>query len=219
MSGFFSQTFRTIPVDNPGLALYTLALYSPGRANFSFFTYTFPLSPQSVRKEFTAMSAIYDVAGTPAQGGIQRVVDLYGDSPFMFVIEGTTGQQRHSTDGYLFTGRQSLEQILELFTLFAELNQIQMSHNSPDMYSMEFYDYYTQEFWQVVPVGPQGIRQTSQQPNLQYYQLRLAGVKPVKAPIISDIFADQAAQLLIAAQSTVASAVQDLIIGLQGTYI
>lgn len=205
------QTFRTIPVPTPGLALFTLALRQPGPALLSFFTYTFPLSPQALRKEYTAMSTVYDIQGSPSQGGVQRVVDIFGNTPFTFVIEGTTGQQRHSTDGYLFTGRQSIDQILEILELYASLNQAQMANNSRQLYTLEFYNYFAQEFWQVVPDGPQGITQTNQSPTLQFYRLRFAGIKPVNAPLVSNIFSDQVAQLFIAGSSYVKKGVQSLI--------
>jgi hypothetical protein len=211
------QTFRTMDVPTPGLALYTLALYAPG-AWFSFMTYTFPLSPQSLRREFVSMSTVYDVQGPVLEGGVTRVVDMYGNSPMTFVIGGTTGQKRHSADGYLFTGRQSIDQVLELFTLFADLNQKQMAADSDKMYTMEFYDYYTQNFWQVVPVGPQGITQGIQAPTLQFYQFRLAGIKPVSAPILSNLFADQVGQMFIAASSAVGDVVRGFVGGLVGLY-
>jgi len=212
------QTFRTIPVPTPGLALFTLALRQPGPALLSFFTYTFPLSPQSLRKEYTSMSTVYDVQGTAAQNGVARLVDVYGNTPFTFVIEGTTGQQRHSTDGYLFTGRQSIDQILELLQLYADLNQVQMANNAKQLYTLEFYNYFAQEFWQVVPDGQQGISQSAQSPTLQFYTLRLAGIKPVNAPIVSNIFSDQAAQLFIAGSSYAAKGVRALIGSALGTY-
>lgn len=203
-----SQTFRTIPVPTPGLALFTLSLRFPGPSKLPSFTYTFPLSPQALRKEYSAMSTVFDRQGSPIQNGVQRDVDIYGNSPFTFVIEGTTGQQRHSTDGYLFTGRQSIDQILYILNLYAEANQAQMQNNDPRMYSLEFYNYFSQEFWQVVPVGPQGISQTVQAPGLQFYRLRLAGVQSVSAPLVSDIFSDQVAQLFIAGSSAVSRQVQ-----------
>jgi len=209
------QTFRTMDVPTPGLALYTLALYKPG-SWFSFMTYTFPLSPQSLRREFTSMSTVYDVQGPVLEGGVTRVVDMYGISPMTFVIGGTTGQKRHSADGYLFTGRQSIDQVLELFGLFASLNQAQMARDSDKLYKMEFYDYYTQSFWEVVPVGPQGITQGIQAPTLQFYQFRLAGIRPVSAPIVSDLFADQVGQMFIAASATVAGIVGDFVTSLVG---
>lgn len=205
-----SQTFRTIPVPTPGLALFTIALRAPSAAKLSFMTYTFPLSPQALRKEFTAMTAVYDIQGSPAQQGIQRIADVYGNSPFNFVIEGTTGQQRHSTDGYLFTGRQSIDQIMLLFGLYADLNQVQMANNDPNLFTMEFYNYFAQEFWQVVPTGPQGVAQTSQAPTLQFYRFRLAGIQRVNAPLVSNIFSDQIGQLFIAGASRVTGLVEGL---------
>lgn len=221
MSGALSlltQNFSTIKVPNLRLALYTLSIRSPGFSLLSFFTYTFPISPSAINKSFTAMSSIYDTAGPPSTKGVTRTIDSYGASPVVYSIEGTTGWDRHQTDGYIFTGLQSIQQIQYLLSLYASLNQQQKQANNPSLYTLEFYDYFNQEYWQVEPIGEQEIRQSDRAPTLQYYRFRLAGIQQVSAPLISDIFADQVQQLFIAGASAAASSVQGAITNILSTY-
>ncbi len=183
-NGFINiyQDYRTENVVNNRLALYTLSIIEPLNPHSSVFSVTFPLSPESIKKMFVAMSHVYDVQGQPFQGGVNRIVDQYGNSPVQYQIEGTTGWQRHSNDNFSFTGIQSLQQVEKLLGQFAILNQNQQQNGSANLYTMEFYDYFMQEFWQVVPVGPQIIRQDASSPILTYYNLNLMGIKPVNNP-------------------------------------
>ncbi len=207
LTSLLSQNFSTLKGPNLRLALYTLSIRRPGFSLLSLFTYTFPLSPSSVRKSFAAMSSIYDTAGSPFTSGVQRHVDDFGNAPVMYSIEGTTGVDRHSTDGFIFTGLQSIQQIQFLLNLYASLNQQQKLANNPNLYTLEFYDYFNHEYWQVQPIGDQEILQSERAPLLQYYRIRLAGIQPVSAPLISNIFADPVQQLFAAGSGAAASAV------------
>ena len=163
------QSFQTISLPNNQLALYTLVIRGPAPSTAIKYGYTFPLSPQSVSQEFTAKTQIWDVAGSAQQQGVQRVVDLYGNSPKTFVLEGTTGWQYHSTDGMAYTGMQSIALLQNLLAQFAVLNKQQVDNNNPNPYIMEFYDYFSSNFWQVVPSGRQVIRQDQSRPLLFFY--------------------------------------------------
>lgn len=221
MSGLISaltQNFSTIKVPNLRLALYTLSIRSPGFSLLSFFTYTFPISPSAIRKSFSAMSTMYDTAGPPLTQGVTRSFDDFGNCPVTYTIEGTTGWDRHSTDGMIFTGLQSIQQIQALLSLYAQLNQVQKRANNPSLYTLEFYDYFNHEYWQVQPVGDQEIRQSDRAPLLQYYRFQLAGVQQVSAPLISDIFADPVQQLFAAGSSAVARGVTSAIDSVLGIY-
>lgn len=188
-------TFRTIPVPPYKPALYTLSIRSPGFAAAPYSVYTFPMSPASVHKTYTAMSAMYDTAGTPAQLGVQREMDIFGNSPVIYTLEGTTGWQRHSNDAYAWTGQQSIQNLQYLLNLYAQLNQEQMQSGIQSLYTLEFYDYFNNEFWQVEPIGEQGIFQDAGQPLWQRYRFTLPGIKRVDAPIFSSL-ADPIGQLL-----------------------
>ena len=172
--------FRTIDVGNRGVALYQLSIRDPGQAFADLITYTFPLTPASVRSEPNALSTFSDTQGLPLQSGVARVMDTYGLSPPMFTIEGTTGWDRHSSDGYVLTGLQSILLLRSFIDQYVQLNQNQRQAGNPNLYALEFYDYFTSQFWQVEPVGPQIVRQTNDRPQLSFYRFRLAAICPVR---------------------------------------
>lgn len=177
------QSFQTIPLPNAQLALYRISIRGPNGGSV-VNDYTFPISPMNISKEFTAYTNIYDVAGEANTAGVARVADIYGNSPVTYTIAGTTGWQRHSTDNYRFTGMESIAAIQAALNSFAALNAQQQASNNSDLYTMEFYDYFAQEFWQVVPVGRQVISQDQARPLLFMYQFRLAGIKNLNSPEI-----------------------------------
>jgi hypothetical protein len=106
--------FRTISVPAIQPALYQLSIRNPGQQFTELATYTFPLTPSSLRSERSSMSSYFDTQGPASSQGVSRVVDTYGLAPPIFTIEGTTGWDRHLSDGYILTGLQSL-QLLEQF--------------------------------------------------------------------------------------------------------
>jgi hypothetical protein len=185
MSEFISTTgmsFRTIDNPNYQAAIYALSIRGPGELRSEYLTYTFPMSPESLRKEWTAMTAVYDTQGQPFQGGVDREVDMFGQAPPVFTIEGSTGNKRHQTDGYLFTGLASVQAVELLFAKFARLNQTQIAQQAP-LYTLEFYDYFRNDYWQVAPEGPQGLYQSKDRPLYVNYRFRLVAIKKVSAPI------------------------------------
>lgn len=179
-----SQSFQNIPLTNSKLALYTLSIRAPNSGSL-VTSFTFPLSPSSVIKEYTAMSNIYDVKGSAAQFGVQRTVDTYGNSPISYRIEGTTGWQYHSTDGFSQTGNDAIASLQIMLNQFAQYNISQQDNNSADLYTLEFYDYFSGDFWQVIPIGPQIIRQNRDRPLYFDFAFRWAGVQSLSAPMPS----------------------------------
>jgi len=218
LTSLLSQSFSTVKVPNTRLALYTLSIRSPGYSLLSFFTYTFPISPGALRKSPTAMTAIYDSSGPSFAAGVTRNVDSFCQAPPIFTLEGTTGWDRHRTDGMIFTGLQSIQQLQYLLNLYAQLNQQQMQANNPSLYTLEFYDYFNQDYWQVEPIGPLDISQSERAPTLQYYRLRFAAIQPVSAPLISNLFADPIQQLFAAGAGSASQALQGGISSILGTY-
>ena len=73
----------------------------------------------------------YYTAGPPLTTGVTRSIDDFGIAPVMYLIEGTTGWDRHQTDGMIFTGLQSVQQLQLLIRTFAALNQQQKLANNP----------------------------------------------------------------------------------------
>jgi hypothetical protein len=178
------QIFRTLPGGAPGAAVYQLSIRSPGQQFAELSTYTFPLSPSSVKYAVNALSTYNETQGSPQNQGVTRVIDTYGLSPPIIDIEGTTGYDRHTADGYILTGIESITLLRKFLSTYALLNQQQQAAGNPQMYSLEFYDFYSSSFYQIEPVGPQIFRQTNDRPLLMYYRFHWAAVAPVSAPIL-----------------------------------
>lgn len=181
-----SQLYRTIDVQNgTGIVLYQLSIRDPGNAFADLATYTFPLSPSSLRSEPNSLSTYSDTQGLPLQSGVARVVDTYGTAPPIFTVEGTTGWNRHSTDGYVLSGLQSMLLLRNFIDSYVQLNQQQRQAGNPNLFALEFYDYFTSNFWQVEPIGPMIIRQSSDRPQLSFYRFRLAAICPLRLTAIN----------------------------------
>lgn len=212
------QSFSTIPLSNFNTALYELAIRAPGQAQALVSSYIFPISPSAIQKEVVAMTNIFDVRGSAVQNGVQRIADTYGNAPPIFVIRGTTGWQFHSTDGFAFTGLDSVIAVENLLQQFAQLNQVQAQANQP-LYTLEFYDYFKGEFWQVVPMGPQGISQSNRRPLLFDYVFRFAAIRPldsVLATVINDPLADDFSTPAAEAQSSLSVSIAASLSGYTG---
>lgn len=172
------QQFRNVGLANLRPAVYSLTMRG-GDGSVSKFR--FPLSPRSVRRQYMAMGNFYDVAGSPKQGGVNRIVDIYGNSPYIFTIEGTTGWQLHSTDGGLSPGIDALNALQTLLGSYAEANQVAQAQNGP-LATLEFADSFLQSVWQVEPMGEQGYRQDAQQPLYVTYSFRFVGIRDLNQP-------------------------------------
>jgi hypothetical protein len=198
MSGFSGiyQHYETRDVANLQLALYTLSIRSPKAPYPVFQTYTFPISPQSVRKQITAMSSLYDVQGSVVEDGVHRIVDQYGNSPVTFTLSGTTGWKTHNSDGYKYTGLQSITAVQKLLNLFSEINQEQRLNNQRHLFTLEFMDYFSGDYWEVIPIGEQEVRLDSAQPLFTYYNFRLAGVRPLSNPPPKPVAPDPISQMM-----------------------
>jgi hypothetical protein len=215
MSGSFIpnlvQSFTTVPVININLAVYALSIRSPGIARAEYQTYTFPLSPESLRKEPVAMTRFIDTQGPASLNGVQRQTDFYGLAPPTFRIQGTTGWQRHANDGFLTTGLQAIQNLEQFLVTYAQQNATLVANGASDLYTLEFYDYFKQDFWQVEPVGPQGIQQAATRTLLSYYNFTLVGVKKVNMPLLSQLeerlFVTAATTLMQGAQATIGTIV------------
>ena len=179
-----AQSFKTTPFvwDQP--AFYQLSIRLPNAQFSELSTYTFPLSPQSIRATRNALSNTLDVQGTLGadNSGVKRLIDRYGLTAPTFIIEGTTGWDRHQTDGFLLGGIQSMQLLKSFIQKYSNLNEGKREAGDPNLYTLEFYDYFSLEFWVVEPVGPQIVRQGSDRPNLTYYRFQLAAQKPAGIP-------------------------------------
>lgn len=178
------QYFYTKGATNTSVALYQLSIRKPNGSLSILpgYNFVFPLSPQLVRKTASPLTAIYDVQGTSKNLGVQRKVDEFGLAPPFFTIVGTTGWQFHSADGFLWTGQGACTRLQNLIDTYISLNQTIIQNQSGDPYTLEFYDFFRNEFWVVVPRGPIRIEQSADRPILSNYVLDLAAVKSVSYP-------------------------------------
>jgi hypothetical protein len=187
LTSFLEQRFSTLPVSivGQGIAIYALSIRAPGTSGIPLpgQTFIFPMSPQNVRKEPVTLTTIYDVQGPPSTYGVTRQGDQWGQAPPTYLIRGTTGWKRHSTDGFLTSGKQAIGNIQALLSQYAQLNQEKMLQGATQFYTLEFYDYWMNDFWQVEPVGPQVFEQSADRPIITYYTFRLACIRSVSAPI------------------------------------
>ena len=170
----------TVPADQP--VLYQLSIRAPGNGASEVATYTFPLSPSALRSSNNALNAYYNTRGPsnqPGSPGVVRNIDRYGITPPIFTIEGTTGWDRHNTDGYAYTGLQSIQTLQQFLIYYEQLNQQQIEANNPSLYTLEFYDYFTNQFWCIDPSGEQIVRQSADRPLLTYYRFVWVATVPV----------------------------------------
>ena len=181
------QHFQTADVGQYQPAIYQLSIRAPGQAFAELATYTFPLTPTVLRKERNALSTFMETQGPPGSNGVTRIVDSYGLSPPIWTIEGTTGWDRHAMDGYVLTGLQSMQLLEQFLARYEQLNQMQRQQGNVQLYALEFYDYFRNDFWQIQPSGPQGIRQTSDRTKLVYYRFRWIGIQPIAMPLAGEI--------------------------------
>jgi hypothetical protein len=162
-----------------GAPLFRISVYDPQKILYA--TYLFPISPQNIGRSSVSMATVYDTQGTTKENGVHRVIDEYGQAPPTWTLRGTTGYQYHNTDNYQYTGWQSLETIRTLIESFAALNSSQSEYGFP-LYTMELSNYYDNEFWEVVPVGPQNITREANRPIWGYYDFTFVGIKPIQSP-------------------------------------
>lgn len=172
-----AQSFTNQPLPNYNLATYMIQIRDSQDAGTALYSYTFPLSPENVRKEYSELTNYYDVAGDASNLGVQRIVDIYGQTAPTYILEGTTGWQLHGTDGFQYTGLQSIAQIEGLLATYAQLNQGRMADGNAHLYELWFFDFFRSEFWACVPFGPQGTRQNVARSLLVNYQFRLLGIR------------------------------------------
>jgi hypothetical protein len=211
MAFSLSPTFRPIAVPNNASVLYQLSIRAPNSQFSEFATYTFPLSPSGVRYERSTLSSMMDVQGPPSKQGVTRVIDTYGQAPPMITVEGTTGWDRHSMDGYILTGLQSIQLLQQFISSYASLNQTQMQQGTAKLYALEWYDFFSNQFWVVEPIGPQMVWQDTTRPMLTNYRFRFAAsVQPGLPNValheidsLASLIATPAAQAALMAAQTV----------------
>jgi hypothetical protein len=183
--------FRTRPAGPLPPAIYALSIRGATPPYAPFFYYYFPISPSNITKEVVGMGNFYDVAGPTLNFGVQRIVDVYGEAPPILSIAGTTGVKYHSTDGGFLTGLESIQilqaAISQYFAAVTAASTAGAGAAGNSLPRLEFYDYFTSSFYQVVPLGSQGIRQDSRTPQLLFYNFRFVVVENLETALIGAI--------------------------------
>ena len=157
--------FRTEPVGLGSIpAMYQLSIRSPGPTFSEIATYTFPITPSQLRMDFSSLSSFTDTQGPPISRGVTRVMDTYGLAPPVYTLEGTTGYDRHMSDGFVLSGIQSMLLLNQFLAQYVTMNQVQRVVGNPQLFTLEFYDYYMNQYLgrgAYRPAGvPAGQRQT-----------------------------------------------------------
>lgn len=206
------QTFRNKPVVNRKPAVYQLVVREPEPSQAIVTSFVFPISPSGIRRRSMSVANVYDVAGSFKEEGVHRIIDEYGNTPPTFVIVGTTGWQRHGSDGYRFTGLEAYRELRKVFVFYATLNAGQVQQGLPDLYRMEFYDFFANQFWEVAPIGEQEYSQDRQKPLLVNFRISLAATKPLNQPPLpkQDALGSAFGRTLSQAASNLGSAIGDL---------
>jgi hypothetical protein len=164
------QYFFTVPFPNSQPALYQLVILDAGY-NTVGEPYIFPLSPANINVQYNSMNNYFDVRGTAAQFGVQRIVDQYGITPPMLTINGTTGFPFHSLDGYKWSGRNSIQKLLQIVNNYTQLVQ-QAINGNQNLPFLLFNDGYNGIAYYVIPYGPQGFSMDNSRPLYGNYALQ-----------------------------------------------
>ena len=178
--------------------------------------YIFPISPVGLRKSYDHLNTPYNMAGSPTNmnsPGVEREMDMFGQAPPVWVVEGTTGWQYHSNDGMQTTGIDSFHNLQTILAQYNYFIQNQAQVQSKVQYELEFYDYFNQEYWVVVPSGQQLFEMDAARPLVGNYRINLLGMRPIKHPPKPVLLKSDLGQRLT---STVANAANS-VLGLANT--
>ena len=210
------QYFNSVPFPNNQPVLYKLELFSGssvGGSNYNpvpLDTFIFPLTPSSVAKQVINLTNYFDVKGDPNNLGVQRIIDVYGLTPPIISISGTTGFQFHSLDQYQWSGRSSFARLVNMIQSYNNL--VALSTNSSQVTTLPvlvFTDGYTGEVYGVVPLGTQNYAMDNNRPIYQVYDLRFLAASSVQLAAVSlaqqDPINVALLQTLVILQTTAAS--------------
>jgi hypothetical protein len=231
LTGIFSQVpqnYFQVPFPNQRLALYRLTLLAssqavnsvggtasfsstPGLSGFINGDYTdqfvFPLSPASLTRQYINLSVYYDVRGTQAQNGVNRIVDQYGMGPPIIAISGTTGYQYHSMDGFQWTGRDSINRLNNIISEYA-FRVTEASEFGFPMPLLVFEDSYIGDAYIVIPFQQQSFNMDNSRPIVSNYALQLLAIQTLSAPLPS--IPDPITQVLVQGRGLLASTMVNL---------
>ncbi len=147
--------------------------------------FIFPISPTGLRKSVDQLNTPYMVAGSAfnfSNPGTEREMDMFGQTPPIWIIEGTTGWKYHSNDGLQTDGITAFQNLQLIFNQFNYLVQNQARNQSKIQYELELYDYFNRDYWIVAPSGSYVFEMDASRPLIGNYRLELLGMRPVSNP-------------------------------------
>ena len=172
--------------------------------------FIFPISPTGLKKTVDHLNTPYLVAGSAYNfnnPGVSREMDMFGQTPPAWSIEGTTGWKYHSNDGNTIEGIQAFHNLQSIMTHYNYFVQVQARLQNKLQYTLELYDYFNRDYWVVVPSGPQVFEMNANRPLIGNYRLNLLGIRPVKAPPKPLLLKSALAQRLSSTVSNAASSI------------
>ncbi len=172
--------------------------------------FIFPISPTGLKKTVDHLNTPYLVAGSAYNfnnPGVSREMDMFGQTPPSWSIEGTTGWKYHSNDGMAIEGIQAFHNLQSIMTHYNYFVQVQARLQNKLQYTLELYDYFNRDYWVVVPSGPQVFEMNANRPLIGNYRLNLLGIRPVKAPPKPLLLKSALAQRLSSTVSNAASSI------------
>lgn len=197
------QYFSTVPFANNQTVLYQLKITSNvatslDSTNSGVTTYTFPLTPANITKSVMNLTNYYDVQGDSNNYGVQRIIDVYGLTPPIITISGTTGFQLHSLDAYQWSGKSSFALLVQMIQQYAKLVSLATTASQVvQMPTMTFIDGYTGEQFNVVPISKQAFEMDVSKPIIQMYNLQFLAQATVAPTAVALSQQDPIAQAFI----------------------
>jgi hypothetical protein len=181
------QYFFSIPFANNQSVLYKMSIVVNGIPGTIVPDFIFPLTPNNIQKQSISLTNYYDVSG-PANSiniGVQRIIDIYGLTPPIITISGTTGFQFHSLDQFQWSGKASFALLVQFIqTYIYAATAAATSSQATNVPQLQFTDGYTGEVFTLVPLNQQLYTQDSSRPIYQTYNLQfLATASVTQVPV------------------------------------
>jgi hypothetical protein len=176
------QYFFSIPFANNQPVLYKLSIVANGVPGAILPDFIFPLTPNNIQKQSISLTNYYDVSG-PANSvniGVQRIIDIYGLTPPILTISGTTGFQFHSLDQFQWSGKASFARLVQFIqTYIYAATAAATSEQVSNIPVLQFTDGYTGEVFNLIPLNQQIYSQDVSRPIYQTYNLQFLSTASV----------------------------------------
>lgn len=182
--------YNAAPVTGASSSVQQSIVTRPGgsvkqKINAVINRFIFPISPTGLRKSIDQLNTPYMMAGSASNfsnPGTEREMDMFGQTPPIWIIEGTTGWKYHSNDGFSADGATAFQNLQTIFAQFNYFTQVQARSQSSIQYELELYDYFNRDYWIVAPSGSYVFEMDASRPLIGNYRIELLGMRPVSNP-------------------------------------